>query len=83
MPKNHPNMGIAGRPFPKAGKSQALRDEDAFMQEHGSKGARFVFCFVNSVPTAIHFAHGLRCQTGLFIASVTEFFRSVAKQKPY
>ncbi len=43
MQINNLNLGARAKPFPHARPSQALREEDAFMQLHGGTGSRLIF----------------------------------------
>ena len=46
------NLGPRDHRFPNAAKSQALRDEDAFMTLHGGSGGRWIYLAVAAVFSA-------------------------------
>ena len=51
MQINNLNLGARAKPFPHARPSQALREEDAFMQLHGGTGSRLIFEIVSRLSS--------------------------------
>jgi hypothetical protein len=43
MRSDRPGKGVCSRPFPQAGKTRAEREEDAFMELHGGRGAQLIY----------------------------------------
>jgi hypothetical protein len=52
MQINNLNMGRQAKMFPGARRSQALQEEDAFMQLHGGTGSRWIFLTVSTIASA-------------------------------
>tara|TARA_R110000787_G_scaffold9546_6_gene33213 strand:- start:57 stop:362 length:306 start_codon:yes stop_codon:yes gene_type:complete len=44
--------GAGSRPFPQAGKTRAERQEDAFMELHGGRGAQLIYRIVCLIDAA-------------------------------
>ncbi len=51
MQINNLNLGAGRKLFPHARPSQALREEDAFMQLHGGTGSRLIFEIVSGLAS--------------------------------
>ena len=43
MRSDKSGKGAGSRPFPQAGKTRAEREEDAFMELHGGRGAQLIY----------------------------------------
>lgn len=54
MQINNLNMGRQSKMFPGARPSQALQEEDAFMQLHGGSGSRWIFLTISTIASAGH-----------------------------
>lgn len=52
MQINNLNMGRQSKMFPGARPSQALQEEDRFMQLHGGSGSRWIFLTVRTIASA-------------------------------
>lgn len=80
MQKSHPNMGTGNKPFPDARRSQALREEDAFMHMHGGAGSRSIFYLVNKLSTCVHLTSHLPAVMGRFILQIASTLRTTASE---
>lgn len=48
MQKSKHNLSAGCRPFPQARQTEAQREEDAFMHEHGGEGCRATYGVVEA-----------------------------------
>lgn len=51
--KHHTNITPSARPFPYERKSQALREEDAFLALHSASGSRAIYLGVCGIAYTI------------------------------
>ncbi|MEH6726512.1 MAG: hypothetical protein V7703_10155 [Hyphomicrobiales bacterium] len=72
MQINNLNLGASGKPFPHARPSQALREEDAFMQLHGGTGSRSIFAGVSRIASGGALARRWSIQLAHVIANTAK-----------